>query len=143
MIKELFDIDIADRLPHPSEFKPERPSQLEGTEKQVKWAAEIRNSILRQLSVYAVTRTSDGRPSDLYNIAKQGKDAIMKDIAENPLINEAEGKIREEKLQRAIDGYQDLADRIKRYNSIANNTSAKFWIDNRTDQLENFNNKKP
>ncbi len=138
----LSEKELSRKIPDSKEFSIARPPQLEGSEKQVAWANDIRKGILKELGVYAITRTSDGRPSDLYKIATQGKEAIIKDIQGNPLINSASGKLREEKIENAIAGYKDLADRIRRLNSIAQNSSARFWIDNRTNQLENDHNKK-
>lgn len=134
--------DISKKLPDTKDFALDRPPQLEGSEKQIAWANDIRKDILRELGIYATTMTSDGRTSDLYKIAQRGKDAIISDIKSNPLINSTSGKLREEKIEKAIDGYKDLASRIRRLNSIAQNSSARFWIDNRTNQLENAHNKK-
>lgn len=138
----LSEKELSKRLPDMKEFSVDRAPKLEGTEKQINWANDIRKEILRDLSTYAVTKTSDGRPSDLYKTVKQGKDAIINDIKNNPLISDTSGKLRKEKIESAISGYKDLASRIKRLNNIAQNSSAKFWIDNRTNQAENYRNKK-
>lgn len=138
----LSEKELSNRLPDAKDFSIEMPPPLEGSEKQVAWANDIRKKILKELGIYTITRTSDGRQSDLYKTATQGKEAIIKDIKSNILINSASGKLREEKIENAVSGYKDLASRIRRLNSISQNSSARFWIDNRTNQLENDHNKK-
>lgn len=134
---------VKNRIPSERSFKVGvAPKLIGGTSEEIKEATKIRNQICRELVMYALSKTSDGRPSTLYGIAKQGTDAILRDIKNNPLINGASGKLRQEKLTDAINGYKDLSERIARYNKIVSNTSVSFWIKNRTNQLENLNNKK-
>lgn len=135
---------ISNKLPGKNEFtlKTDLP-ELKGTEKQIKWAESIRKSILEDMGHYTIQRTSDGRHSDLYSIAKNGKQAIIDDIKSDSLINAINNPtLKAEKIERIVDSYNDLAKRISRYNEIASHTDASWWIDNRPNQLKNsFNSK--
>lgn len=133
----------ARKIPAQSEFELiQSLPQLKGSEKQVAWAKKIRREVGPELISYAINFTSDGRRSGLYDIATQGRSAIKKDIYESLLVKSATGKVKQEKIQNSFKGYQDLARRIQTVNSILQNDSAKFWIDNRTNTLANYMNKK-
>ena len=72
---------------------------------------------------------SDGRPSTLYQIARQGKDAIIQDIQNSPFVLDTEGEERSRMIERKCAAYRDLAQRIARYNEILVNDQAEFWLD--------------
>ena len=133
------------RIPDVKEFKwvvgRELP-QLQGTEKQVKWARQIRNQIGKDLFEYATRRTSDGRPSKLLLVALKGKESIKKDIKdETSYIYDQ--NVKRQRVKASVDAYVDLAKRIKQFNKIMTSSdSAKFWIDNRPGWTENYLNKK-
>lgn len=116
--------------------------KLEGSEKQVKWAEQIRASVGNELITYALTRTSDGRPSRLWETAQKGKAAIADDVYNSPLVKSTTGALRQSKISSEKQGYVDLAGRVERLNRILTNPSAKFWIDHRTNSDKNYLNQK-
>lgn len=129
-------------VPDASDYKAESIPMLKGTPKQIEWANEIRKPMLKELANYTVRRTSDGRASMLYETARKGKGAIINDIQSSPLVKSTSGALKKQKIKDQVEGYKDLAGRIKRFNQIVRNDSAKFWIDNRTNQPENYMNQK-
>lgn len=116
--------------------------ELEGSEKQVKWAKQIRAEVGNELITYALTRTSDGRPSRLWEITQKGKAAIADDVYNSPLVKSTSGALRQSKISSGKQGYIDLAGRVERLNRILTKPSAKFWIDHRTNSDKNYLNKK-
>lgn len=129
--KTSFDINKMDELP-----------QLIGSEKQVAWAEKIREETLSDLWNYTITRNSNGNMSRSAEIYAQGKGAMEKSIRENPLVSMAGNeRIRNEHIQRQISGFSDAKRRLEAYHAISQNTSASFWIDNRTNQAKNYMNK--
>lgn len=127
-----FDIN---RIPERDEYviKGSLP-QLEGSEKQVAWAQDIRKQTVQNLYRYATSYTSDGRPFGKENFRDiaQGREAVAKSIMNHPLVSGSSGKTRQEKIEERISSYRDIADRVKIVREIASNKSAKFWIDNRS-----------
>ena len=119
-----------DGLPESDAFKPiKAPKLIGGTEHEIKEATKNRNEICRDLAAYAVKFTSDGRPSTLYQIARQGMDAIMQDIQNNPAVVDAEDdNVRSRRIARECAAYRDLAQRIARYNKIVSNDHAEYWL---------------
>lgn len=124
---------IIGRLPDtPKGFSMSDAPKLTGTEKQVKWANSIRKQIAEDLFDYAVTRTSDGRRSDVMETVFGGKQAMMKSIADSPLVSMTSGAVRAQKIDSQISGFTDAARRYERATSvITSHTSASWWIDNR------------
>ena len=120
-----------DSLPEADAFKPLRaPKLIGGTEQEIKEATKNRNEICRDLAGYAVKFMSDGRPSTLYQIARQGMDAIIQDIRNNPAVLDAEDdEVRSRRVARECAAYRDLAERIARYNEIVSNDHAGYWLD--------------
>lgn len=61
-----------------------------------------------------------------------GKNAMLKDISDSPLVTLASPAIRQQKIDAHIESFTDAA---KRYNRAAeivtSHTSASWWIDNR------------
>lgn len=114
---------------------------LTGTKKQVEWAEEIREGIRKELSYYSRYFLSDGRPCALFNVLKQGNEAVIKDILASVSHFDNE-TVKKERIASRISAYKDLAKRIKRYNEIMSNSSAVFWIDNRRNCSDNYMDKK-
>ena len=113
--------------------------ELTGTPKQIKWAKDLREKIGEELLLHAVrgslTSLEDaqkGRAHIVEKIKKSTKETL------ELIPGRDEGKTRNEYIKH----YQDYAERIKRLNEIFNKKDAKFWINNRTNQLENFRNEK-
>lgn len=137
-------VGISAKLPGKLSFDYQtyEPPALEGTEKQVKWAEKIRNSALDDMWDYAVSFSSDGRQSDMASIYVDGKNAMLKSIKSDYLINSTSGRVQEEKLRDRINSFSDAKDRMERWHKLAEKKSAKWWIDNRSNTLENYMNKK-
>lgn len=118
--------------------------ELEGSEKQIKWAKAIREDLRNDLWGYASLRTSDGRPTDAYNILlRSGRDGAIRDIKKLiERLRDSSDEVKKERLERKIWAYTDLAKRIKKYNDIFSNRSAAFWIENRWNSPKNYMNQK-
>lgn len=134
--------DIYSKLPDPPPRSGKLP-QLEGTERQVNWAKQIRRDIGRDLVEYARTRMSDGRPFGYSEVLFRGKEAMAQDILNSSLVKGTTGALRREKIADQVASYNDVAARITRaVNIILDHKSAKWWIDNRTNQSANYMNEK-
>ncbi len=136
---------IRKQLPKNEEFEIMRRKslpELEGTEKQVRWANKIREGIMKELFDYTIKRTSEGNPADLFRTATHGTDEIVKRIEYKERTIELDPRVNRERIDREISSFKDLAKRISKFNEIAKNKSASFWIDNRTDWSNNYMNKK-
>lgn len=133
--------DISKKLPDTKEFALDRPPQLEGSEKQIAWAKKIRAEFVPKLaqSIFAYNQ-------DLVKAINGGKEAVAKQIYENAVNTfknrysyisdkkEAErltNKDIADYVKRQVSTYNTLANRVKALNELAQNKSAKFWIDNR------------
>lgn len=116
-------------LPEPIK-KMELP-ELEGTEKQVAWAEKIRDEILHSLA-NALRQDENGRPCN----------AIEYMISQEKMVEWIEQGFCEEQKQNRYKTIIYLAECIERMNKIADNKSARFWIDNRTNQMANYMNQK-
>lgn len=126
-----FDVNRINELP-----------RLQGTEKQVAWAEKIREETLSELWWYTINRDSEGKPSMAAETYARGKDAMVRSIRESPLVSLAGNEhVRNENIQRQINGFRDAKRRLEAYHSISQNTSASFWIDNRTNVLQNYLNR--
>lgn len=129
--------EIKKRIPKQDAFTVKMPAKLEGSDKQIEWADQIRKKILKTLGLYTVNRMSDGRSCiGMWEIAKKGEDAIVEDILNSPLVTSTEGRLRQEKIENHISGFNDLAERIRRLESITQKTSAAWWIENRNTDFE-------
>lgn len=131
------------KLPSDNDFVFSGFPNLTGSQKQIDWATKLRNDALKDLGGYAITRTSDGKPSNLINIAQKGQKAMADDILNNPLINSiANPTLKQQKIDAQIASYQDLARRIKVLNTIFAHSDSKYWIDNRKNSPDNYLYKK-
>lgn len=135
------------RLPKDEEYKAiskksELP-ELEGTEKQVKWAQGIRIETLRELHYYTMNYTSDGRPkTGFQNLSKDGNEYAVQRIKNVLEVHgNPSGDVRAQVINNQIESINDHAKRVKIYNEIASHTSAKWWIDHR-DYFDKINFKK-
>lgn len=129
------DRDIAKRLPDQKEFNIEKAAQLDGSEKQIKWANDIRKELLPSLANTAVYGQNNG---ELFANVKKGTDSMVKDIQEKLRVQEKYSdsrgfnpKIYETIVNESVNAYKELSQRIKRLNDIFGIKSAKFWIDHR------------
>ena len=94
--------------------------KLEGTDKQVEWATKIRLEIIKDIAGH-LKYDELGRP-----IA--GPNGLLeKYITDKEVTEEQERK---------------LSERFERWNKLVSTSDSKFWIDNRTNQAENYMNKK-
>lgn len=116
--------------------------QLTGSAKQIAWAEKIREETLSDLWDYTINRDSNGNMSRSAEIYAGGKAAMEKSIRENPLVSMAGNeRVRNEHVQRQVNGFHDAKRRLEAYHSISQNPNASFWIDNRINQAKNYRNK--
>ena len=92
--------------------------KLEGTEKQVSWAISIRKDVLKGI-LNGFGWTPDGRPT-----------TYMKYLFSAEKIRELFSEFNPD--MKLI---KHLQDSYKRYTELTQQTSAKFWIDNRTNGI--------
>lgn len=132
--------DIAKRLPDVKEFTLDKPPQLEGSEKQIAWAKQIRAQQVKELYMYAITFGANNNQAsiDLVNAMNNGKDSMADYIYKQANQYQSySAKTRKELAESYINKYKSMKDRVKVVNEIATNKSAKFWIDNR-DSIDEF-----
>lgn len=129
--------EIKKRIPEQSAFVVKMPAKLEGSDKQVEWADQIRKKVLKTLGIYTVNRLSNGDPCfGMWETAKKGEEAVVENILNSPLVTSTEGSLRQEKIENHISAYKDMAERIKRLESITQKTSAAWWIENKNIDFE-------
>nr|DAL41369.1 MAG TPA_asm: hypothetical protein [Caudoviricetes sp.] len=136
---------LKSKLPGPLSFDLEKYDfpNLSGTEKQIKWAESIRESVLMELWDYATNKNADGKSTHgIADIYLKGKDAMEKDIRSNPLVKGTSGSLKEEKISHAISAFTETKMRIERWHELAEKKGASYWIENRTNALQNHLNKK-
>lgn len=109
--------------------------ELTGSEKQVKWAAQIRSDAQREMFNYATTQSS-GRPSSLYAVAQRGEKA-KRQFIEDAVSNFNE-KIKTQRRAEYEEKFSDLDRRIEVYNRIFSHSDAKYWIDRRSNSEINY-----
>lgn len=130
----LSEKDISRRLPDVKEFTLDKPPQLEGTDKQVAWAKQIRAQQVKELYMYAITfGTRNNQASiDLVQAMNGGKESMAKYIHQQANQYESYSvQTRKELTESYIKKYNSMKARVKVVNEIVTNKSAKFWIDNR------------
>lgn len=142
------DRDIARKLPDEKEFKIEKAAALEGSEKQIKWANDIRKSLAVELGNYATSYTDDGKrdTNNMFKIALGGKESMVKDIKRTYEVRRREPnastsisqayEYNKNIISNGIERYKNLSTRIQRFNQIAGEKSAKWWIENRYNRKE-------
>lgn len=145
--KEYSVENIKKNLPDMNDFKLNKPPQLEGSEKQIAWAKQIRAEFVPKLvqSVFA-------QQQDIVKAMNSGgKDGVAQHIHDEAVnayknrYNYISNKKEAEKLadkdisnyvKREVSAYNALAKQMKAINNLSANTSAKFWIDNRNSYNE-------
>lgn len=119
---------------------------LEGTDKQVAWAAGIRqkaashlvnNAILQEQYVEesltpGVKAKTMKRPVKNLIAALTSTEGIQKHFDDMRANN-----VHASRFESTVKSMNDALDRHARMTEILSNASAKFWIDNRDDQLQN------
>lgn len=123
------------------------PVELEGTEKQVKWALDIRAKAAKNLFYDCVMREQyeavsmlPGRKTEMQTRpiddiitalrSKEGINAYFEDM-------KARG-VHESRYADAVESMTNALGRYSRFAEIMSNASAKFWIDNRDNQATNY-----
>jgi len=141
-----------DRLPSPIQIQDMRQAspELQGSQKQVEWAGKIRNELMSALASRVMSQTADGRP-----IGQQAQKELIEALQSKSAMVEYVGghvKIREgtamtphllnQEIARKTALLNEKAEQIRRLGVVAKQPEAKFWIDRRTSQAFNFQNKK-
>ena len=127
---------------------PEEPLYKYGTKdlpqlsaEEIKEAKKIRSKTLKDAQYYALTKLSDGRPSDLYITASRGKQAMIDSINNSALVKAVwDPNIKQQKISDKVAGYKDTYARNQRFGDILSQTSAKFWLDHDTNTPKNYMN---
>lgn len=135
--------DISDKLPEPINYDSLDLPELQGTEKQKKWAEEIRENALYHINNTIVRLRDNTAPvgSDFIEAASS-KEGMAEYIKNHPLVQSTEGAIRQQKIDNLCGDFTTYAERYRAGMGILAHTDAKYWIDNRPNQLENHNYKK-
>lgn len=115
---------------------------LTGTQKQVSWANQIREQVIGQLA-QAMYRTSDGyqtRAPD-YVTSESDMKKFVKSTTE--AFSGSSKSILKEKVANTVSALTTASTQIENLKSlISKETSAKFWIDNRSTHPADANWKK-
>lgn len=120
--------------------------ELQGTEKQIKWAETIREKAAKVLHQelmfedYEVVDLVTGRKN---RVEKRPVDAIIKALMSEQGISDyltelKERNLPESRIESAIKSMNNAYDRFVRISEIMSNADAKFWIDNRDNQEKNY-----
>jgi hypothetical protein len=130
-------VDVGSILPDPIDIKYLDVGQLpklKGTEKQVKWAEDIRSKIgddvLQTYYSKYVSKNNGG-----FDALTTSKKAMVDNIKKNPLVQSVvEGgnqKVVEEKITNAANHFREMGDSLSKINDLLGKDESKFWIDNR------------
>ena len=115
--------------------------QLTGSAEEIKEAKKIRSKTLKDAQYYALTKLSDGRPSDLYITASRGKQAMIDSINNSALVKAVwDPNVKQQKISDKVAMYKDTYARNQRFGDILSQTSAKFWLDHDTNTPKNYMN---
>lgn len=127
-------------------------AELEGSEKQISWAKEIRkkavNAMLNEIfhesyeMMDKVRGTSKIEKRYVKNLVLKmhSEESIIEYLKEQKEFHEriSSAELAKEKTERLIKSMNGAYDRHARTREILSNTSAKFWIDNRDNQEKNY-----
>lgn len=145
--KEYSVNNIKKKLPDMNDFKLDKPPQLEGSEKQIAWAKQIRAEFVPKLvqSVFAQQQdivkamNSGGKDGVAQHIHDEAVNAYKNRYSYISNKKEAE-KLADKDISsyvnRSVSSYNTLKNRVQAINKLASNSSAKFWIDNRNSYNE-------
>lgn len=145
--KEYSVDNIKKKLPDMNDFKLDKPPQLEGSEKQIAWAKQIRAEFVPKLvqSVFAQHQdivkamNSGGKDGVAQHIHDEAVNAYKNRYSYISNKKEAE-KLADKDIanyvNRSVSSYNTLRNRVQAINKLASNSSAKFWIDNRNSYNE-------
>lgn len=115
--------------------------QLTGSAEEIKEAKKIRSKTLKDAQYYALTKLSDGRPSNLYITASRGKQAMIDSINNSALVKAVwDPNVKQQKISDRVASYKDTYARNQRFGDILSQTSAKFWLDHDTNTPKNYMN---
>src|SRR5690625_4129281 len=107
--------------------------ELEGTEKQVEWAKEIRQKAVNKMFydevMYEEYVQKSMLPMGKDTIQKTKVEPVVKAIFSQEGIENYINEARNEEV--AIKAIEKAIARFERFKEVAENTSAKFWIENR------------
>lgn len=135
-------------LPDEKKFKINMAPELDGSEKQVKWANDIRKSLVVELGNYAAYYTDDGKldTNNMFKTAIAGKESMINAVKKAYKIRKMEpnasiskkqaSEYNERLISSAARSYEKLSERIQRFNKITGEKSAKWWIENRYNTLK-------
>lgn len=120
--------------------------QLEGSEKQIAWAEQIRKNAAAELQ-YEVTHEEyeqvSSLPGDKSTIQKRSVESIIRALTSEEGINDyfvkmEANNLHESRFKSAVQSMNNALDRYTRFVEIMSNADAKFWIDNRDNQEKNY-----
>lgn len=128
-------------------IKPVVAVKLEGTEKQIAWAEEIRkkaaavlldNNVLREEYVQE-SYLPGGKPEVQSRTVKSLIAALRSEEGIKAHFDGMKAdNLPESRFESTVKSMNDALDRYARFVEIMSNASAKFWIDNRDNQEKNY-----
>ena len=123
-------------------IKPLPAVELEGTEKQVKWASEIRakaaNVLLQECVLREQYEVTNMLPGGKTEIKSRPVQRIIEALKSEEGIKAYLESLPDFLVESTIKSMNDALDRYARFAEIMSNSSAKFWIDNRDNQEPNY-----
>lgn len=122
------DRSIMNRL---SEFpgKTNFPA-LEGSDRQVAWANQLRRNSFNYLYQEAVERDANGYQFGHMRTLMAGKEAVLSEIKSST--KSIDKEVKDQWISRSVEAYNSAAERYGRLkNMFESNKSAKYWIDHR------------
>ncbi len=120
--------------------------KLKGSEKQIDWAKDIRKNAVAALFADEVMHEQyesvSQLPQSKPKIESRPIKAIIQALVSKEAIEAYFDKMKEDELpasrfESTVESMNNALDRYNRFMEITMNDSAKFWIDNRDNQIQN------
>lgn len=121
-------------------IRPLQTAALEGSEKQISWATDIRAKAAKVLLQDCILREQYevqnmmGKPE----VRLRPIQPLIEALRSEESIEEYLTSLEDFQVERAIESMNAALDRYARYVEIMSNPSAKFWIDNRDNKAKNY-----
>ena len=134
-------VDISAKLPDPIDYDGFQLPELQGSEKQKKWAEDIRDDAIDHMNTVIATVNGKRVGNDFMEAARS-KEAMTEYIRNHNLVKMTDGAVRQQKIDGICDNFNEYARRYAAGTKILSNADAKYWIDNRPNQVANAHYKK-
>ncbi|HEY4624339.1 MAG TPA: hypothetical protein VIH12_10780 [Solibacillus sp.] len=117
------------------------PAELQGSEKQIKWAKQIRRDVYNHLIgsvTHEVYISESSLPMGKPTVESRPVTAIFKALQSEATATEYFAGLRDFQVADAKASAITLVERWERFKEIVENPSAKFYIDNRYNTDHNY-----